>query len=150
MTRWTDAQVDEIGKLYRSGLSASQIAARMRAPSRNAICGVIARYGLSGTKPVKRRLSTVEKAPRGFGGGSILQRQKRLEDASIAYATPAEPPPRPRGARPTLFELKSDHCRWPFGDPRHPEFHFCGDQKAGTGSYCAMHAAQARGQVEGK
>src|SRR5262245_65191596 len=26
----------------------------------------------------------------------------------------------------TLVDLESDDCRWPLGDPRQPNFHFCG------------------------
>ena len=33
-------------------------------------------------------------------------------------------------------------CRWPYGDPRHPDFHFCGDPIAEK-SYCKHHHALA-------
>ncbi|NBW19422.1 MAG: GcrA cell cycle regulator, partial [Caulobacteraceae bacterium] len=33
-------------------------------------------------------------------------------------------------------------CRWPFGDPKKPSFHFCGAPIA-RGAYCAAHHARA-------
>lgn len=151
MTVWTEERIKQVGDLYRQGLTASQIAARVKAPSRNAICGVIARYGLNGTKPIKPRKVKAPARPR-YGGGSIRQRLKRADDVRITKETPIQPPPQPRGDRPTLMQLRTNDCRWPYGDPRHPDFHFCGDSKAGDGPYCAAHTAMSRGssgQVSG-
>ena len=50
-----------------------------------------------------------------------------------------EPPP---GAGAATLALKSNSCRWPFGDPSLPDFHFCGEP-ALPGSepmYCGEHA----------
>jgi len=35
------------------------------------------------------------------------------------------------------------HCRWPFGDPRLPDFRFCGARHAEPLPYCAAHARVA-------
>jgi GcrA cell cycle regulator len=34
-------------------------------------------------------------------------------------------------------------CRWPIGDPKSADFHFCGRDKAGRTSYCGHHARVA-------
>ena len=39
----------------------------------------------------------------------------------------------------TVDTLESNDCRWPIGDPRHPEFHFCGAPRVGGRPYCAAH-----------
>lgn len=39
----------------------------------------------------------------------------------------------------TVATLESGDCRWPIGDPRHPEFHFCGAPRAAGRPYCAAH-----------
>lgn len=39
----------------------------------------------------------------------------------------------------TLADLDANDCRWPIGDPRHPDFHFCGAQKLLGRPYCAQH-----------
>jgi GcrA cell cycle regulator len=47
--------------------------------------------------------------------------------------------------RPYAYELVNrDQCLWPLGDPRRPEFRFCGAPKDDDGdSYCAAHKAVA-------
>jgi hypothetical protein len=40
-----------------------------------------------------------------------------------------------------LHALEPHHCRWPIGNPRHPDFGYCGERKyTGHPSYCARHA----------
>ena len=36
--------------------------------------------------------------------------------------------------------LESEHCRFPYGDPRSESFHYCGHPKAGKQPYCEGHA----------
>jgi len=43
----------------------------------------------------------------------------------------------------TMAELSEGTCRWPLGDPTHPDFHFCGAEKNNGSSYCAEHHARA-------
>ncbi len=43
----------------------------------------------------------------------------------------------------SLTELDNHTCRWPLGDPKDPDFHFCG-RKVKTGqTYCEEHSAVA-------
>lgn len=39
----------------------------------------------------------------------------------------------------TMASLEANDCRWPIGDPRHADFHFCGAQKLLGRPYCAHH-----------
>jgi GcrA cell cycle regulator len=41
----------------------------------------------------------------------------------------------------TLIDLSANDCRWPEGDPRHADFHFCGAPKMDGRPYCAQHWA---------
>jgi GcrA cell cycle regulator len=43
----------------------------------------------------------------------------------------------------TLLDLEPHDCRWPIGEPRSPDFHFCGEQQAAGRSYCAHHWGMA-------
>src|SRR3569623_2318837 len=45
---WTDDRVEQLKKLWESGLSASQIAAELGNITRNAVIGKVPRLGLSG------------------------------------------------------------------------------------------------------
>jgi GcrA cell cycle regulator len=42
-----------------------------------------------------------------------------------------------------LVDLTSKTCRWPIGDPKDDDFHFCGKEIAIGEIYCAKHAAIA-------
>lgn len=50
---------------------------------------------------------------------------------------PKLPPPKPE--RPSFPPL--DRCRFPFGDPRRPDFRFCAAVAVAGKSYCAEHHA---------
>ena len=39
----------------------------------------------------------------------------------------------------TLADLEACDCRWPIGDPRQADFHFCGATKLLDRPYCAEH-----------
>ena len=39
----------------------------------------------------------------------------------------------------TVETLETNDCRWPIGDPRHADFHFCGAPKVPRGPYCELH-----------
>jgi hypothetical protein len=41
-----------------------------------------------------------------------------------------------------VFALTLEACRWPHGDPKHPDFHFCGNPVAKR-PYCEHHRAMA-------
>jgi len=39
----------------------------------------------------------------------------------------------------TMVDLEANDCRWPIGDPRNSDFHFCGAQKLLGKPYCLEH-----------
>jgi GcrA cell cycle regulator len=38
-----------------------------------------------------------------------------------------------------LLDLEKSDCRWPIGEPRHPDFHFCGAPQLDGRPYCELH-----------
>jgi hypothetical protein len=38
-----------------------------------------------------------------------------------------------------LLNLEKQDCRWPIGEPRHPDFHFCGARQLANRPYCELH-----------
>jgi hypothetical protein len=42
-----------------------------------------------------------------------------------------------------LLDLEASDCRWPIGEPRHPDFHFCGKPHAEGRPYCEHHWSMA-------
>jgi GcrA cell cycle regulator len=39
----------------------------------------------------------------------------------------------------TVATLEKNDCRWPIGDPRHADFHFCGAPQTPGRPYCELH-----------
>lgn len=39
----------------------------------------------------------------------------------------------------TVTNLEAGDCRWPYGDPRHADFHFCGAKQMSGRPYCSHH-----------
>ena len=39
----------------------------------------------------------------------------------------------------TLEKIKGNMCRWPIGDPKDGDFHFCGNPSEPSHSYCPNH-----------
>jgi len=43
----------------------------------------------------------------------------------------------------TLATLELHDCRWPIGDPRNADFHFCGARQMAGRPYCELHWRRA-------
>ncbi|AZS19199.1 GcrA family cell cycle regulator [Caulobacter sp. FWC26] len=148
---WSEVRVARLKALWAEGLSASRIAAVLGAVSRNAVIGKIHRLGLAGRVPP---------APPG-GRATIPPRVRRPGKRPSPPRPPAGPRPpggaparsaaRPRatavlveavGLAADLCALPRGGCHWPLGDPKHPDFSFCG-QAAPRPPYCAAHRARA-------
>ena len=39
----------------------------------------------------------------------------------------------------TVANLEAKDCRWPIGDPRQEDFHFCGAHRMPGRPYCELH-----------
>ncbi len=141
---WTPDRVETLTRLWNDGLAASAIAAKLGEVTRNAVIGKVHRLGLTGRRTTSRQ-------PR-----LRRQHQPRPSRRSIAHKPPRTPasaaaaflpvpfqPELPLGEPVTVRTLKASSCRWPFGDPKRPGFHFCGRQKADGHPYCSHHAAFA-------
>ena len=44
---------------------------------------------------------------------------------------------------PTLISMTERMCKWPFGDPKNPDFHFCGRPVEVAITYCPEHRSLA-------
>lgn len=120
MSAWTEHRIDELKRLWRQGRGADAIARELGGGlTRNAVLGKIARLGLSHPRPGGRGRRT----------------------------TPDRPSPEPpaQGVATVLSVGRLD-CRWPYGDPRDPDFSLCG-RPSERGAYCAAHAARAYQRV---
>lgn len=164
---WTDARVEFLTTAWTvTGLSAIQIADSPvfegSGISRSGVLGKIHRLGLSGRCPLSRqkkngrplgaravKTAAPDKKPdattatksRTFAFGGGPQTFKGLPDEP--YVETVEDLVIPLAERKTIQTLEAGDCRWPIGDVRNPDFHFCGKEKLPGISYCEHHARKA-------
>jgi GcrA cell cycle regulator len=149
---WTDERVELLKKLWADGLSASQIAGRLGAVTRNAVIGKVHRLGLSGRATTSRmkshrprpRAQAARKLmkPRFANVGNTALRQLYQGDME-PYVAPVEELVIPPAERKYIQTLTESCCRWPIGDPQEADFHFCGKSKVNGLPYCEFHARRA-------
>jgi GcrA cell cycle regulator len=139
---WNDERIEALTKMWREGLSASQVARQLGGVSRSAVIGKIHRLGISGRDtPTRPNLL----------GGRPSTRIRATPGGVIRAATPrAMPAPRPAlrvafdvAATASILTLTQHACRWPIGEPDKDDFGFCGRLITGAGSYCVGHASMA-------
>lgn len=123
------------------GLSIGQVASFIR---RARECG------LMWDVPIKTRIDIAK-------AGGLATKTKAAKKTSPERTTPFKAPltppvEKPKRVKPTLIDshtavtfeaLEPHQCRWPFGDPKQPDFLFCGKRKELVGPYCTEHADMA-------
>lgn len=169
---WTEPRVDLLKKLWAEGLSCSQIAGVLgEGATRNSVIGKLHRLKLSGTRPVAAPRPRAELAERpirarritgkgrtsGKPGGGVswaVARARVLARANPhVFGQDGEMPAAPLLVREQLFipveqrlkllQLSDKTCKWPYGDPREPDFYFCGKHPVDGKPYCLFHHARA-------
>ena len=144
---WTQERIDILRELWLSSYSASQIAAELGGVTRNAVIGKAHRIGLKGKggapTPGRNRIDGT-KAPPIKRRGAFFPRPVIVKPA-LPLDLPDEKTPVEQ--RQSLMQLTHESCRFPIGDPGHPEFFFCGGQEADLAAghpYCKRHSKRAR------
>ena len=152
---WTEQKIQMLKDMWGNGYSASEIAKRLGGMTRNAVIGKAHRLKLSSRpSPIRRDdESSVGTVP---GTLTVKSTRKRV------MLRPLPPVPMPttvksstsREAFRSLESVKrvegiavtkagDRHCRWPVGDPRSPDFRFCGCTAHEGLPYCVDHARVA-------
>src|SRR5882757_4834164 len=145
---WSSERIEQLRSLWHDGLSASQIAAVLGGITRNAVIGKAHRLGLTGRpSPIKNRIAGQARprpARRPRAERVPVQRPATIAATPARRVEPALPPLELEdmpGA--TILTLTDRICKWPIGDPRDPDFHFCGRASAEGLPYCVDHARRA-------
>jgi len=155
---WTEQQIETLKKMWGNGYSANDIAKNLGGGvTRNAVIGKAHRLKLSAgaasarptvtapsktagvvmttiTKVSKRRTSVLRSLPP-ISTNELPQRSPILRDVSLR---PIETARRSEGI--PVTKAGERHCRWPIGDPRSPDFRFCGCETQEGLPYCTHHA----------
>jgi GcrA cell cycle regulator len=150
---WTDEKLDRLECLWAAGKTATAIAASLGGVSRSAVLGKVFRQRLIAAK-TELGTDTSENSLR-LGHrrrGRLPGTAKQIISLSwqAGAASRQEPrqdvPATPKALGKSLFELKNESCRWPYGRPGTKQFYFCGVAGAdleGGRPYCEMHARRA-------
>ncbi len=171
---WTEQQIQTLKKMWGNGYSASEIAKYLgEGVTRNAVIGKANRLKLSAgaaSRPVavppsktvgvavatikkvstKPRVGSLRTMPMTPAGEKMAPMQVR--PLSRVIETPVHRPidiaKRVEGI--PVTKAGERHCRWPIGDPRSPDFRFCGCEVHEGLPYCAQHARVAYQTVSRK
>lgn len=140
---WTAAKIDRLRELWAEGLSAAAIGRELKM-SKNAIVGKAHRLGLPDRpSPIRRGVTPSAKPPRVTGPTLPPLPSAVLKPARTpaTRATP-KPAPAPRPAFQTSVTYPREMtCQYPFGEPGHEGFRFCGAPREDKRPYCAQHVA---------
>ena len=132
---WNDERVDLLKKLWGEGRTAAEIAKELGGVTRNAVIGKAHRLKLSNrVSPIQQNIAK-----------PVTKMAVVKEKPEIVLARPAnidQPPTRKSGGI-KMVDLRDRMCRWPFGDPRDADFHFCGCENVPGLPYCPTHAKAA-------
>jgi hypothetical protein len=135
---WSEAEYLDVAEMYNNHISMTLIGEKYNV-TRSSISGMINRLRrrkLIHTKPLKPKMPRVRKhytySEATVTARSRPHKRRRLRLRLIESDTAV-----------TFAELQPWHCKWPFGDPRHSDFHFCGCRRLDSGPYCENHAAMS-------
>ena len=165
---WTDQMVEDLRRMWKEGMTTGAIGKKLGV-SKNSIIGKVHRLGLSGRpSPIKRKsdtsapkpsltnstpneVSTKNSTTSNEKTASVkpveqvsVPPQKIIPDEEKFISTKIESKPIVRkDGKVMLTNLGNHTCRWPIGDPKDENFHFCGKRVKLGQTYCEEHAALA-------
>ena len=140
---WTADRVEQLKNLWAHGVSCRGIADEMEC-GRNAVIGKI--YRLKLPHPFSKQVvAHCRPAPR-----QKPSRPAPIAEPDIIAVVVDEPaiPEKPmsevfNGTHIKIGGLTKFTCRWPIGDPKTPEFEYCGARAVAGTPYCAGHCELA-------
>lgn len=115
---WTPEKIKLLKKLWQKGKSTVEIGKELGI-SKNAVVGKVHRLELAARpSPIKKAGADDDKSSK---SGSSRRKNENV----------------------SLLELKLNSCRWPIGDPKDADFHFCGADTVTGKPYCEEHCKLA-------
>lgn len=168
---WTDQMVEDLKVMWKQGLTTAEIGKRLGV-SKNSIVGKVHRLGLSGRpSPIKKKEVPTEKATSTVSKEKTTKtvNVSKTPEVTVAKVEPKtevvieekkavtkdkeiEKPValecqksnfERNGKAVSLTELDNHTCRWPIGDPKDENFHFCGKKVRIGQTYCDEHSLVA-------
>ena len=129
---WTEQMVEDLKKMWHEGLTTGEIGKRLGV-SKNSIVGKVHRLQLSGRpSPIKKKdeISEEKAAP------AKPAKEEKFEPVAKMPVKDSHS----HCGKTSLTDLDNHTCRWPVGDPKDENFHFCGKKVKIGQTYCEEHA----------
>ena len=144
---WTQEAEEALNEALQRNLTATQIALEMSEKFGFQLtrCSVLGRVHRTRLKLQSKRADTLKRSK----PPAQKPKAKAIRNGGVAPSklVPIKPfverAPEiviPESQRVTLMELSAGMCRWPMGDPRTPEFRYCGGAACSGLPYCEAHA----------
>lgn len=144
---WSDERVEILKSLIRSGYSGSRIAARLGV-TRSAVLGKASRLGLAiGVSRPRIPGLSVSDSRKPNRTPVVKAKRSPVIRGPVLERTTNPLPEIDDIARVKFPELEPHHCRFPVGDPRKPEFGFCGLDRIPRSAYCGHHHSRTHTPV---
>ena len=152
--KWTEARVALLKHMWTVERRTASECGRILGISRCAVIGKVHRIGLSGRAVVQRihgqRYSREKPQPRkrkrmipeSVVADARARRAAKTLEGQIRFEIQSKPDIPAKNPK-TVETLEYNHCRWPYGDPQHKDFHFCGGEKTPGLPYCEYHCRRA-------
>ena len=154
---WTEQMVEDLKRMWAEGLTTGEIGKRLGV-SKNSVVGKVHRLQLSGRpSPIKKKDSPTKETPAPSKPSKAEkptqqvskskeekapQKKEEIEELIVSTSiSTAEPKAQSRSSGKTMLtDLDNHTCRWPIGDPKDENFHFCGKKVKIGQTYCEEHA----------
>ena len=140
-SNWTPEREATLTKLWKAGLTSTQIASRLGGVTRHAVVSKAHRLGLE--RPAA--ITELNRRTRGYAPSvsTLTGAMVHSRDAIDPTPLPAPEAPDPKRKTITLEELTVSSCRWPFDPtPDDPQWRYCGcerDRRSIRSAYCTEH-----------
>ncbi len=130
---WTNERVALLKKLWGEGKTAAEIAKELGGVTRNAVIGKAHRLKLSNrVSPIQQNTKKMVR---------LADERPVIKKPIIAQRPMTAPVIKVKGVK--MVDLREKMCKWPIGDPKDSNFHFCGCDGVPGLPYCPDHAKMA-------
>ena len=135
---WSALEDEIMARMAAIGKSGSEIGEALGRP-RNSVIGRCNRQGIK-----LRGRKVANKGGRPRKAAPVVQPKPLAQPSALIAVPQPRPPAQPESPRMiTLMQLTRSSCRWPFNDPKKPDFRYCGLSQHGDSPYCEAHQALA-------
>ena len=151
---WTEQMVEDLRTMWKQGMTTAEIGKKLNV-TKNSIVGKVHRLGLSGRpSPIKKKdedaaeskaetsaavQPAAEAKPAVSSAKSTGKAEKFVAESRPSASSAAKNDAAKKGMV-SLVDLDNHTCRWPLGDPKDENFHFCGRKVKIGQTYCEEHA----------